>query len=532
MSITFEPLEVTTGALNAKLPTVRCYARQVAMAPNTGELYAKLPTVKLDNNYTAGSLYARLPTPGLFATQQSGQGKLHARLPTARCLASQADLTPPTLAFLSTALPLLQLTATAKSTTIGTLNAQLPTPGLFGTQIAAQGKLHAQLPSVSLLGRQIVPETGNYVLLAQTPGVMWAYGAVTTNVMQDGVSFSDTALGRLTAYLLDTVVLRSDLASSAQATVTFADRLVLEDALRVALQALMQDGLTLADAMSGATHAVMRLLDRLVLTGAVSTQQQAINVITDALALSDVLKGFEIAIVGDEARFSEAYSLALAARAALIDQLVLADTLDNTISLFAAISDTLVLDDSLTSSAQMFALIRDGVVFHSRLRINGETYIGHVVNVANKAFSTYTGLPFNSMAKIGRTYFGTGPSGLYRLFEGDDADGEPIIAEVRSGMFKMGTNRLKRMPSVYLGLTADGRTVLKVVTTDAKTGAKHEWWYERSGRPLSGSFRNDRVKLGRGLRGEYWQWALVNADGADFSLDVVELFPLILESRL
>lgn len=531
MSITFTELEGTIADVNARLPTVRGQIRQVALAPNTGEVFARLPTVRLFNEYTPAYVYAQLPTLKLFAAQ-NGQAKVLAQLPMPQMMASTIDLAPSNYALVSAALPRLQMSAYAVQPNVATVNAQLPRVSALISEVSAQAKVYARLPTVSGLIRETAPTHDTWILCLQTPGVSWAYGGIVTNIMADTLQMSDSLLAKLTAYLLDAVVFADGHAASARYNVTAEDRLVVSDALRVALTALMQDGLTVSDAGSSAVGALVTLLDALVLTDTVSTQLQALNTITDAIALADVMTAIDVQNIGDTAAFSEALTSALAARATLLDGLVVSDTLDNTVTLLAAISDTISLSDSITSTAQLFALIRDGVTFHSRLRINGETFIGHVVNLANRAFSTYTGLPFNAMAKIGDTYWGTGPDGLYRLWESDDADGEPIIAEVRSGLFKMSTNRLKRMPSAYLGLTADGRTVLKVVTTDQKTGIKHEWWYERSGRPAAGSFRNDRVKIGRGLRGEYWQWALVNADGADFSLDVVELFPMILESRL
>jgi hypothetical protein len=40
------------------------------------------------------------------------------------------------------------------------------------------------------------------------------------------------------------------------------------------------------------------------------------------------------------------------------------------------------------------------------------------------------------------------------------------------------------------------------------------------------------VKIGKGLRSRYWQFELVNIDGADFDLDTIEFHPVLLTRRV
>lgn len=528
MSITFSPLSVTSASVNARLPSVRGKARQIALSENTAEVFSQLPTVRLFNAFTAASVFAKLPSAKALAAEV-GQAKVYARLPNAQAVAETTNLAPSNFTVTTAALPMLQLSAYAYQPTVAAVNAQLPRASALVSETSAQAKVYAQLPTAKALLRDAVPLLENWVFGLQTPGVAWAFGAVSTNIMQDGLALSDSVTSQLTAFLLDTLVFSDDLSGRWSSVVMMEDRIILTDALRQVLQVTMADGITLSDTLASTARVVMQLADRLVMTDAVATQMQALNVIADALALSDVLRQGALETISDGLVLGDEYAAALQLRTTLVDQLALADSAEHSITMLAVMADTLVFDDTAVTSLQLLALIRDGITFHCRIRIDGQLYVAHVVNTTTRGFSTYDNYPFNGFCELGGKHYATGPGGLFRL-DGDDADGDAIISEVRSGYVHLSTNRLKRMPSVYLALKADGRIALKVVTTD-NNGARHEWWYERDGRP-SPTTRNDRVKIGRGLRGAIWQWALVNADGADFSLDVVELFPTVMERRL
>ncbi len=474
------------------------------------------------------TLLITLPPLELFAFEQAANWMV-VQLPEVSATLRQPSALQPTVGHLFIELPPIGLLFESSANDFGTLDLTLPSFDVIAHE-PGDAYMRLSLPPPEPLMLEQAPEPVNLGLLVQSPGYLLAWGAVSTNIMQDTFELSDGITANLTAFLLDTLVFSDDLTGRWQGVVAMEDRIVLSDALRQVLRVTLVDGLELGDTLASTALVVSRMIDRLVMTEAVATQMQAIALLTDALALADVLRQGALETIGDGLMLGDDYAAALQLRTTLIDQLVLADSFDDSITVMATISDGLVLDDTAITSLQLLALLRDGITFHCRIRIDGQVYVAHVLNTTTRGFSTYDNYPFNGFCELGGKHYATGPGGLFRL-DGSDADGAAIISEVRSGLIRLGTNRMKRMPSVYLALKADGRIALKVVTTDERDGTLHEWWYERDGRPAP-AIRNDRVKLGRGLRGALWQWALVNADGGDFSLDVVELFPMILEGRL
>jgi hypothetical protein len=194
----------------------------------------------------------------------------------------------------------------------------------------------------------------------------------------------------------------------------------------------------------------------------------------------------------------------------------------------AALDDSIAFSDTLTSQASFINHLRDGITFQARLRIDGQLYVGYVCNTQLRAYTEYADIPYNSMCELTPgVYYAAGPAGIYRI-GGTTRDGAAIQSTLRSGLSNFGTGKLKRLPSAYFGYTSDGQVVIKVVTTSAD-GAKAEHWYEMVAKTADVT-RENRIKIGRGLKSVYWQWELV-ATGP-FSLDQVALHPLILDRRI
>jgi hypothetical protein len=62
-------------------------------------------------------------------------------------------------------------------------------------------------------------------------------------------------------------------------------------------------------------------------------------------------------------------------------------------------------------------------------------------------------------------------------------------------------------------------------------GQLHEHWFKALDLTAD-TPREQRVLFALGLRSRYWQFELVNVDGADFEIDELELHPLVLTRRV
>jgi hypothetical protein len=150
--------------------------------------------------------------------------------------------------------------------------------------------------------------------------------------------------------------------------------------------------------------------------------------------------------------------------------------------------------------------------------------ISVIMNLQNRAVTQYANFDFNSFCKIGDTLFAASDSGLFSL-EGDLDNGLPIDGEFELVTSDFGIANLKRLRSVYVGGRADGETVLTVKDD------------EGNAREYSISlFKTDKqtgvkASIGRNGLGRYWSIGVKNVGGSYFSVDGVEIVPIVLGKK-
>ena len=146
-----------------------------------------------------------------------------------------------------------------------------------------------------------------------------------------------------------------------------------------------------------------------------------------------------------------------------------------------------------------------------------------VVNMDTSASAQYDDYGFNSFFRRGDDYYGVANDGIYKL-EGNTDAGSPIDAFAAFVRSTLGIQSVKHVPSVYIGAAADGALVLRV---DVDGVARHY-----KARVATESLTNQRVDIGRGVRGVYWEFELLNQNGDDFSIADLTLIPLVRDRRI
>lgn len=150
--------------------------------------------------------------------------------------------------------------------------------------------------------------------------------------------------------------------------------------------------------------------------------------------------------------------------------------------------------------------------------------ISVIMNLQNKAVTQYSNFDFNSFCKIGDNFLAASDAGLFSL-EGDNDNGADIDAEFELVTTDFGIANLKRLRSIYVGGQADGDTALTVKDDE---GNAREY-----PNPLfkDGQQTGMKVSVGRNGIGRYWSIGVKNVDGADFSVDSIEVLPIVLGKK-
>ena len=483
MSITFEPFTTELeGHLNAVLPRMSAVLTPEAYAALRAEMppllsFAGEGSISLVEPVFLG-LESMMPTPFFEGIGEYSQlGYFDAYLP-----AMDADLRPAG-ARLRSVLPRQRVTLTTA------------TPGSFGVPIPLSFILNGAFESP-----MVAEEIGG----EDTMTADWAI------VLQAILRMTDTPM----------------VLAKLQATLTSS--LVAREMFTVVLQAALADEVSIEDIPTSTLRMVYLLADQLNLTDSGIGTYNALVLIASAVVLSPKWTPGRDGSVVDEIDITDEDTATIAAVVELLAELDATDELIPQLIAFVHIDDAMGIADDQAPLVSALVELLDTVSVGIRLTTgDGDTFIGYSVNTRNAAVSEYDNYPFNSFATVGGIPFGAGPDGIYRL-EGGDDEGLPIHASVYTGLTDFGNSQLKKMPSAWIGLTSDGDMVLKVVTSD--TGKKKENWYRMKGRP-NGTPVDSRFSPAKGLTGRYWGFEIANIDGADFTLDSLKVWPLIMQRR-
>lgn len=188
-----------------------------------------------------------------------------------------------------------------------------------------------------------------------------------------------------------------------------------------------------------------------------------------------------------------------------------------------------VFNLSTITSAVMNSSVIGGWVYSSSGTADGdnppindgtETW---AVNLQTNGSTQYENYGFNSFATFNGKYYGAKSDGLY-LLEGDTDAGALIRARAAFGKLDFGTTEKVTVEQCYVGMSGQGNLFLKVIANGVP--------YIYSTRSFSDQLQQQRVTTGKGLRTNYVELEIYNADGADFELDTVKFIVADLSRKI
>ena len=399
----------------------------------------------------------------------------------------------------------------------------------FGGDFGGAGGGWARLTYRTVGGTMLNPSE-NPLILQQIGGFMYATVGHYTAVAQDVFRASVTSNAQPIFVLGERLAVQNAQQSLLEAMNSITDELTLLDALGAIYKVLAQEGFDLALDSNESMSLVMQLIESLGLLGEPGSMLEATSLVTQALALRDTLEVLAKEQLTDQAAFSAAFSNALTARQQVIEAATLALTANGSVVVTLIAEESMALVATPTSVLEGLNTIHDGISFALTIRLGDTVYAAWVCNTETKAFSHYENYPFNSFFELDGRYYGVADSGVY-LLEGNTDDGDAIAWRIRTGLWNLGTGKMKNVPSMYLGYRSSGDMVLKVVTTTIG-GDKEQNWYQLKPVSTNNVTHEGRINLGRGLRSVYWGFELEGINGADFALETLQLFPVILDRRI
>lgn len=475
----------------------------------------------LTNANLTGSLNVTLPRlrPQLLANYVTG---VEVELPPLGAhFVGQINEETPTYVGFDILLPPPQVDMQGYYKATGTLDLSIPAPY---TTLYSGTRLAAELPALAFYGTTASPA---FVAANVPVEIQFVAAFEAPRVSEDIVLLTEVTA--TWAVILEAVFTASDkLTLIAKLRATITDSFTAQDTFTIVLQGVLADQITLDFEDTAVLRMIYLLADQLTLADETVGFYSALVTVASAVVLGDtVIPGLD-GTLSDDFAISEEMSAKIRAVVEMVSDLLMEDALEPGLHLFAALEDSFAVSLDQLATIAMLAEILDTASLGVRITTpDGDVFIGYSVNTRNAAASEYQNYNFTSMAVIDGIPYGTGPDGIYRL-TGDDDEGTPIHASVYTGLMDFGSSFLKQLPAAWIGLTSTGEMVLKVVTTDS--GKKKENWYRMKERP-KGTPVDSRFSPAKGLEGRYWGFKIENLNGADFQIDSLKLWPLVMKRR-
>lgn len=339
-------------------------------------------------------------------------------------------------------------------------------------------------------------------------------GAVTTDQITSFVSTMRMASSIDTAY------------SNAQ--VNLADAIALLDEAQIEHALIIAETLGLAGSADFEHLQVLAFVSSMGLLGDLTLNGEFVTNFAAALSLKSLAtfgRDLELTDVADLIAVFDRRYQAVMDVASTADLIATFDSEQELGMVFVSVMD---MTETMDTLAELGIDLIDALEGKVLFKLGDDIYQGWVFNTEHRAFSEYTNYPFNSIVEFRGTPLGASEDGIYQLEGADDA-GTAIDAAVKTKMTSLRERMLKEVDCVYIGYTSDGQMVLK--TTVERNGERQEFWYaEKHG--VSSHLRTGRFNVQRGLRSTYWQFELVNKDGADFELEDVTILYEVLSRRI
>ena len=350
-----------------------------------------------------------------------------------------------------------------------------------------------------------------------------------TRLLSDSATASEVLAYLLSAPLSDSAAASDQGRSYATLLQTLLDEATASEALVAALLGVTSDNADASDTLGTLYTQIGRLVDQALARDPLLSYAQVVNLLYTTAVASELLSPVHSAHLSDAATASETLVHLMQMVAVTVETALASSTLADSLRIIGTVSDEADASDALSSLANLLMALESGASASVILSIGGEQYTAWVLNTENIAVTQYTNYPFNSYCELNGKYYGAASDGLY-LLEGSDDAGMPIQAYLRSPLTDFGFAGLKRLETPTLGYTSDGELVFKAIVV-SPNGVKEEHWYRLEARPTGGT-RENRVKIGKGLKSVYWQFERHNITGSDFAIETTRLWPMGLSRKV
>lgn len=367
----------------------------------------------------------------------------------------------------------------------------------------------------------------NPISLLQDPGYMQITG-IASFLSPDILYLSDSLSIASGWSMGEKLSIDEDFRPLATRHALLGDTLKVEDELMFLNMMALTATLTLTDSLTQTFNVLLSMADILQANDTSLLRRDAIMAIAINFTMKESLNTGSVMTFADGATVQDALTQEAQHVVTMMEALDVADTLTQRMAWVMASSDALNLTDALTAARAAQMGLMDSMFIGGVFNFAGEAYTVYAMTTVGAAVSQYDNFNYNSMFTVDGISYGVMDTGEFRDLTGPDDAGSDIDASVRLGLQNFGTALFKSCPNVYIGYTSTGALLMEVITT--ARGVKKSNWYKLNPIPRA-SDTGARFDPAKGLHSKYWSFEISNVDGADFNLDFVHVWRMILSRR-
>lgn len=330
----------------------------------------------------------------------------------------------------------------------------------------------------------------------------------------EDLQISDAIAFKEILNIVESIRVSETLTPSGTFGILSVEGLETSDRLFVGFPISVLDAMGITDSQVVQKQQLIDLLDQVEIAESLSTATVWNISGTDELKISDSTDRYWSQVISEILSTSDTL---LVHRVATINQEEIIEVSDSIVESLqyavALISKIFLSENALVGAQQTAAIIEENITLSALF--NKKDIQGYCMNPENYAISKYL-LGFTEASAFGDKFLFADDTGLYEL-GGKTDNGDAIISTIQTAALDLGTSNIKQVPSVMLGTDGD-KAILKV-----SVDGSHTTHYEITDR--SSALMTKHVKLGKGLKGKYWQFTIIT-DGDDFNLDTFEFYPI------
>lgn len=303
-----------------------------------------------------------------------------------------------------------------------------------------------------------------------------------------------------------------------QFTVTSSDVFDIADLVSVIWQNTITEGIENDESLAGIIRRIQIVSDLVNIYDSGLSTGVLNAAVAVSLALQDIISYYGLEVLSDSIEAQDTLVDLLTRIGIILNNITAADTLANYVTFFTLVDDDLTGNDTLSNTAELNEYLAEGWVVTTSYVHDGNTYSGWVMNPENYAISNYTNFQFNSVANFNYETLLANSSGIYSMGGTTDA-GSYINSKLKTAAMNFGTTSQKQVPHILLGVNNTGKVIL-IVSVDGQVTTTYQL------NAPSTYLDTQRIKIGKGVHGRYWQFELSTLENSTFDLDTFEFFPI------